>query len=388
MNPALVGEANMGSTVRSRPSHYETLGLASTAGSDEIARAFAREISDLRPRAFGGLAEVGIAYETLRNPVKRRAYDISLGLGAEPRASYAPKTLRIGAQFISSAPGRRAERPVEESFARPAPVMKPSQPELPAEPRTASFIAESLRNPPGPVPRDDLVPGARPQPNPPRRPEPGPGPRIDDRILHRAEKVRLADAEDRPVDWKRPAIIIGATVAAVALLGALAGWQAGHEPQQPQAEVTAALPPPKPRPAAVLPPAPASRVADAQSLRLPRAAVTLTRARRAQARPRPAVPDEQFSQGAQFEPVQPEEQANAQAVTESRPVEAAAALPLPNAVIARTIERIGYACGKVASTTAVGGESRGAFKVSCTSGLSYQATPVRGRYHFRRLGSR
>jgi hypothetical protein len=379
----------MGSTVRSRPSHYETLGLAPTAGSDEIARAFAREISDLRPRAFGGLAEVGIAYETLRNPVKRRAYDASLGLGAEPRPLYAPTTLRIGSQFISSSPGVRAERPVDESFARPPPVMKPGQPEFPAEPRTASFIAESLRNPPGPAPQDDIVPGARPQPNPPRRPEPGPGPRIDDRIFHRVEKARLADAEDRPVDWKRPAILIGATVAAVALLGALAGWQAGHgEPQQTQAEVTAALPPPQPRPAAVLPPAPASRAADAQLRRIPRAAVATARARRTPARPRPIVPDEQFSQGSQFEPGQPEEQANAQAVADSRPVEAAAALPLPNAVIARTIERIGYSCGKVASTSAVGGESRGAFKVTCTSGLSYQATPVRGRYHFRRLGSR
>ena len=380
----------MGSAVRSRPSHYETLGLAPAASSDEIARAFAREISASRPRAFGGLAEVGIAYETLRNPVKRRAYDVSLGLGSEPRPPYAPTTLRIAAQFISSAPGGRAERPVDGIFARPAPVMKQQlQPELSAEPRTASFIAESLRDPPGPTPQDDIFPGARPQPNQPRRPEPGPGPQIGDRILHRAEKARVAEAEDRPVEWKRPAIVIGATVAAVALLGALAGWQAGHgEPQQTQAGVTAALPPPRPSPAAVLPPAPASRVADAQSRRLPRAAVAAARARRTPARPRPIVSDEQLSQGTQFEPSQPEEQANAQAVAESRPMEAAAALPLPNAVIARTIERIGYACGQVASTGAVGGESRGAFKVTCTSGLSYQATPVRGRYHFRRLGSR
>jgi hypothetical protein len=65
----------------------------------------------------------------------------------------------------------------------------------------------------------------------------------------------------------------------------------------------------------------------------------------------------------------------------------AAAMPLPNAVVARTIERIGYACGEVASTAAVEGE-QGVFKVTCTSGQSYQATPVGGRYHFRRMGSR
>jgi len=56
-------------------------------------------------------------------------------------------------------------------------------------------------------------------------------------------------------------------------------------------------------------------------------------------------------------------------------------------VIARTIGRIGYACGQIASTSAVEGEA-GIFKVTCTSGHSYRAAPVRGRYHFRRLGGR
>jgi hypothetical protein len=378
----------MDSTVRPRPSHYETLGLAPTASGDEIARAFAREISVTRPRAFGGLADVGVAYETLRNPVKRRAYDASLGLGSEPRALYAPTTLRIAPQFISSPRGGRAERPLDELFARPLPAMKPPQPELPAEPRTAPAIAESLREPPSPAPRDDIVPEVRPQPNPPCRTETRPAAPIGDRILHRAEKVRVADAEDRPIEWKRPAIIIGATVAAVALIGAMAGWQAGHgEPSQTQAEVTAALPPPKPRLAAVLPPASPIRVADAQSRRHPRAAFAAARPRRAPVRPQLAMADEQISEAAQFDPSQPEDQANSQAVAESPPAEVAAAVPLPKAVIARTINRIGYSCGKVASTSAVGGGSGGAFKVTCTSGQSYQATPVRGRYHFRRLGS-
>ena len=62
-------------------------------------------------------------------------------------------------------------------------------------------------------------------------------------------------------------------------------------------------------------------------------------------------------------------------------------IPLSNAVIARTIGRIGYACGQVASTSAVEGEA-GVFKVICTSRHSYRAAPVRGRYRFRRLGSR
>ena len=54
--------------------------------------------------------------------------------------------------------------------------------------------------------------------------------------------------------------------------------------------------------------------------------------------------------------------------------------------MARTIERIGYACGSVASAAAVDG-SAGVFKLYLgSSGHSYQASPVKGRYHFRRLG--
>ena len=63
-------------------------------------------------------------------------------------------------------------------------------------------------------------------------------------------------------------------------------------------------------------------------------------------------------------------------------------MPLPNATIARTIEKIGYSCGTVASIAAVEGASPGVFKVTCSSGQNYQATPVNGRYHFRKMGTR
>jgi hypothetical protein len=66
--------------------------------------------------------------------------------------------------------------------------------------------------------------------------------------------------------------------------------------------------------------------------------------------------------------------------TDAQPV--AASLPLPDAVVARTIERIGYSCGKV--TGAVAGASPGVYQVTCSSGDTYQATPVHGRYRFRR----
>ena len=59
-------------------------------------------------------------------------------------------------------------------------------------------------------------------------------------------------------------------------------------------------------------------------------------------------------------------------------------MPLSDATVARTIQRIGYSCGKVSSTSA--GDGAGVFTVTCTSGQAFQARPVRGRYHFRRLG--
>jgi septal ring-binding cell division protein DamX len=63
---------------------------------------------------------------------------------------------------------------------------------------------------------------------------------------------------------------------------------------------------------------------------------------------------------------------------------ASAKMPLPNSVVARTIGRIGYPCGQVASTAAL--DRTGVFKVTCTSGHSYRAAPVNGRYRFKRMG--
>jgi hypothetical protein len=78
-----------------------------------------------------------------------------------------------------------------------------------------------------------------------------------------------------------------------------------------------------------------------------------------------------------------------QNAAEAPPAEAAAAsLPISNRTAARTIERIGYACGRIAATTPVEGEATGVYKVTCTSGQSYRAAPVNGRYRFKRWGSR
>jgi hypothetical protein len=62
-------------------------------------------------------------------------------------------------------------------------------------------------------------------------------------------------------------------------------------------------------------------------------------------------------------------------------------LPLPRATIARTIERIGYSCGSVASAArveAAAGET--AYKITCSSGQAYRASDRTGRFRFRKWG--
>jgi hypothetical protein len=95
------------------------------------------------------------------------------------------------------------------------------------------------------------------------------------------------------------------------------------------------------------------------------------------AKPKPAAEAEQRAEDV------PEITTEQVAALTSQAEEPSASMPLSNAVIARTIRRIGYSCGEVASTSAVEGTA-GAFKITCSSGQSYRAAPVRGRYHFRR----
>src|SRR4051812_40181190 len=74
----------MNSRVRSRPSHYEALGIAPDASSDEIARAFADRMSRPGLRPMAAATQIYAAYEVLRNADKRRAYDETLGIGPKP----------------------------------------------------------------------------------------------------------------------------------------------------------------------------------------------------------------------------------------------------------------------------------------------------------------
>src|SRR4051812_25770572 len=98
----------MVSTVKSRPNHYELLGLSPAARLDEIAQAFAKGLSE--PRPFGTLAEVTVAYGTLRDPAKRKAYDSSLGLGQEPKPALSLAGRLEAGQFVCARPASPAER--------------------------------------------------------------------------------------------------------------------------------------------------------------------------------------------------------------------------------------------------------------------------------------
>jgi hypothetical protein len=383
----------MASTVESRPNHYETLGLAASASEADIARAYSRAIGVFGSRPLADVAQASIAFETLRDPARRRAYDQSLG--ARP---VQPRIASIGgrARFIGVAPDNPVEPLLHATLPPSAPPAAPaSEPESTNEPRTAAFIAASLREPVAPRPPriSPVEREAQPQPLPRAQVAAGRSVAqpVGERLVERARELRLADADDAPVEWSRTAAIAGGLVAAVVLFGALLGLNAsdGEEAQPAQASVTAALPTPKPVPVTTAPvvAAPSVRAADVQQRRT-RAAVAPVRTTRNAAAPEPVATESQLSLAAP--PPGETRLADLEigpAVADSAPVETAAAMPLSNATIARTIERIGYSCGKVASTAPVAGGAPGTYTVTCTSGHSYRAAPVHGRYRFRRLAS-
>lgn len=339
----------MDSITKTRPSHYEALGLKPSASEEEIARAFARAMSPLRPHGISDMAAASVAYEALRDPVRRRAYDISIGLRPEKDAVPMPPE---GWQLVSSIHvGPVAAAPVRPVARAPAPQPQPER-EVARRPEPAAEIA--------PAPRSAFVPNHR---------QPG--------------------IQEAPVQWKRPAIVAGGMFAGVGLIGVAAGlWAARDvEPQKAEAAVVAgARHPEAPRVSTIEPQAAAPLVAQTRPERReetsrlkpagPKVARFVASPASASAND-PAPGNDAEALRADEAPEIPSAQVAEQAS------EASAILPLSNATIARTLRRIGYACGGVESTSAIAGGD-GAFKVTCTSGQSYKAAPVRGRYHFRK----
>lgn len=372
----------MDSTVRSRPTHYELLGLSPAAKQDEIVEAFARELN--LPRAFGGLAEVTIAYETLRDPAKRKAYDSSLGLRHEPKPALSLAGRLEGAQFL----GARSASPVERFDPMPPPTLRVTplpRPEPRPHPRTAPSATAMLRQPITPA-RGASPPTPEPRPDVSRPPVSAEKPRAEPETREALSRIvadRAHDTGQATMNWKLPAMAAGALVLAIGA-GAWTGWEAGNDSES----VTVKVPSSKSilattEPAFAVKRSVAATPAEARKSRV------VAATRRTQARPplQITLPQEQQAEVTLLEQKQRELEIE-QAAAESPAVATGAKMPLPNAVIARTIGRIGYPCGQVASTAAVAGGAPGAFNVTCTSGHSYRASPVRGRYHFRRLASR
>ena len=359
----------MSSTVKARPNYYELLGLEPSASADDVGRAFARELGLFRPRPFGGVAEMGLAYQTLRDPAKRRAYDESIGLRREPPPTSPPPRPYITNAIFVRPPAVRAglaPRPEPHTVAAPAP--QPVTPE--------------------PAPAAPLM-AAQPEPQQAAAPAEAASVRPLPRIAMRLSETPF-ETDDEPVSLNRTIAIAGSLILAVGMVGAWAGSEAGQDAQEVKSKAAVTIRVPaatqaqaKAEPAAVEAPPilygqPEPRPRELPQRALP--AVATTPAEPAQAPPDRTVADQNrfardsIAQATETEPL----------ALESAPAVVAASLPLSDATVARTIQRIGYSCGKVASTVA--GEAAGVFTVTCTSGQSFQARPVRGRYHFRRLG--
>ena len=375
----------MASRVLSRPNHYELLGVDPGASGDEIMQAFASTMRHGQ-RSFGTATQIYAAFETLRDPGKRRAYDDKLGLSAKPSPKWT-----VGAQQ-SWAPSRAA--PVAAPAPQPTAAAPEPEADPPVDPRVAA-IAASLRQLAEPAPLRS-APDPKPAPEIRSRPRPQPAAEVEHVIEHilavgHAEKHQLRFEASRAPGWKKPAVVAGALVVGVGLLGGLVGLTARNgeeakpvaptalEVSTPVAEVPATA---QDRAAPVIPPQTEAPLPVAPVAGLPKPVSRPMQSPAPKVAEAPAVattPDESAADPLASDPLAP-------APVASAPT--GSAMPLPKAVVARTIERIGYPCGEVTSTAAAEGSGPGVYTVTCSSGHSYQATPVHGRYHFRRMPPR
>ena len=371
----------MDSTVKSRPNHYELLGLSPTAKLDEIDEAFARELR--LPRAFGSLAEFTVAYETLRDPAKRVAYDASISK-PEPKPEPRP-ALSLAGRLEGAALGATPPRPVVrlKSPSRSIPTLLPRADPRP-QARTAPSATALLHQPITPrIPERDPTPQAEREPvrqaEPVVRAQPEPRP-ADAYVLRQPVADHSEHERHAPFQWKLPALAAGALALAIGG-GTWMGVESGNDAPEDQLKpaVTLKVPPAKAA-APIADAVEAPSIAEEQPAQPTRAAAPV---RTEIARPPPEIdlPEEQPSEVAALE----QQQRDIERAAAPAPAVAAtnSKMPLPNSVVARTIGRIGYPCGQVASTTALDGA--GVFKVTCTSGHSYRAAPVHGRYRFRRM---
>jgi protein TonB len=220
----------MVSSVKSRPNHYDTLGLMSSASDDDIQEAYAdfvtriRRATRMHPREVTERSrEVLIAYKTLRDPIKRREYDASLGLASKS------KRQRKAAPFIAATseaqPG--ADPKIREASSDSQPGADPQIHEASSDSvnRVGPFIAATLRGPEEP-PHGPEVP-AEPTLDPDI---------IGDEEFHGAENdSSTLDADERASERRRVAVGGGALVVILALLTVLISPWGGKVDRTPGA---------------------------------------------------------------------------------------------------------------------------------------------------------
>jgi hypothetical protein len=178
--------------------------------------------------------------------------------------------------------------------------------------------------------------------------------------------------------WLDLRLRCGGAVALLALSGC--GDPAPQKaPAAPGTGVTIELPEPVPGPGSA---APLAQPAEAVEPKGPAAD-----------EPTAAATTEQIKKTPPLAPVpQPEPPSKAPAAAEPdlapAPSASSAGPPLPKAVIARTLDRIGFRCGSVTSTARIeGSDDPSAYRVRCSSGQTYRASARSGRYRFTELKS-
>ncbi len=380
----------MVSSIRSRPNHYEVLGVAATANDGEIRRAFAKKMGLGAAHPPGKLAQILLAYETLHNRAKRRDYDRSLAAPPTLRphqwtaAARPRRTPFVAAAAITSGAQASLSGQVPEPHVTAEPKL-----DVPVEPSPTTSIGMSLRELAKPEPLAASSPAANPKQE--WKDDRGADARLEQVVeqilaVGRADKERSRHLKFGVLDWRRPVLALAGLVAGAGLFGALLGLSVRENASSAQAEAASAAPHGRPlRHVAAPPAAPADAHAETQLERAHRADLSVSRARHSVPRQRPVGSAEPVEQGA---PVgsgldESEIMADGDRPTAARAV--AADLPLSNKLVAHTIERIGYACGQVAATAPAEGEAQGVYNITCSSGQTYQARPIRGRYRFRRL---
>lgn len=101
---------------RPQRDHYAVLGVQPSASAQEITGAYRRRVRALHPDTGGpaapeGLADVLTAYDTLRDPRRRAAYDAGRERAAgRPPATGRPVPVRVTRTKSSAADSRRPAR--------------------------------------------------------------------------------------------------------------------------------------------------------------------------------------------------------------------------------------------------------------------------------------